>query len=214
MGMSSLDKLNAMHAAFVDRDNGRLSRGEVDALAGFYDGLAPRSQATIRDRMIEIYRESSFSRGQKSFFRNMLEDVGFTTEQLEGIEGHGAEAFAKLPRDEQLERLKRLGGYWGDGHSPQIEARDIPRGARTQIAKGIAAFEKDYRAERAGDGIDYLFHSERYQAVYLEQGEDGRGKGLVGYMAELGIYTGNHDVDQMLYFDRRGQLLGSQYHGE
>lgn len=214
MALPSLQKLNALHSTFVDQDNGRLSRGEVDAIAGFYKGLPARSQDSIRDRMIEIYRESTFSRGQKDFFRNLLQGAGFSTEELEGISAKGAEGFAKLPKAEQFDRLVQLGGDWGDGFSVKIASKDIAPGARSAIAKNIAAFEKDYRAERAGDGIDYMFEGERYQAVYLEEGAHGKGKELVGYMAELGIYTGDHDVDQMLYFNRKGEALGSRYHGE
>lgn len=214
MAISSLTKLNRMHEVFADQDNGKLSRGEVDALAGFYQGLAPRSKATVRSRMVEIYQNSTFTKGQKAFFRNNLENVGFSTEELEGIQGHGPEAFARLPLDEQFERLQKLGGDWGDGHTTEIRDGELPRGAGTQIAKGIVAYEKDYRAENRGDGIDYDFHGEIHSAVYLEEGENGRGKGLVGYMVELGIYTGDHDVDEMLYFNRKGQHVGSEYHGE
>lgn len=214
MAISSLKKLNRMYEVFADQDNGKLSRGEVDALAGFYKGLAPRSKATVRDRMVEIYRDSTFTKGQKEFFRNNLEVIGFSTEELEGIKGVGAEAFAKLPLDEQFERLQQLGGDWGDGYTTDIPDRGIPRGASAQIAKGIAAFEKDYKAERRGDDIDYDFHGEMRSAVYLEEGDNGKGKGLVGYMVELGIYTGDHDVDEMLYFNRKGQHIGSEYHGE
>lgn len=214
MALSSLNKLNRMYEVFADQDNGKLSRGEVDALAGFYKGLAPRSQASVRDRMVEIYRDSAFTQGQKAFFRNSLEQVGFTTEQLEGIVGHGPEAFARLPADEQFERLQQLGGDWGDGHTEALRARDLPRGAATQIAKGLAAFERDYKAERRGDGVDYDFHNTNYSAIYLEEGPDGKGKGLVGYQVEQGIYTGDHDIDEMLYFNRKGQLVGNEYHGE
>jgi hypothetical protein len=89
MAMSSLTKLDRMYQLLTAGDDNKLSRGEVDALAGFYKGLAPRSQATVKARMVEIYRDSTYSAGQKSFFRNALEDVGFTTEELEGIKGNG-----------------------------------------------------------------------------------------------------------------------------
>ncbi|MCA9555980.1 MAG: hypothetical protein KC933_38500 [Myxococcales bacterium] len=214
MAMSSLTKLNRMHQVLTQEDDKKLSRGEVDALAGFYQGLASRSQATVKPRMIEIYRDSSYAKGQKEFFRNALEKVGFTTEELEGIQGNGAEAFAKLPLDEQFERLQRIGGDWGDGFSVATRKADLPRGAGAAIARGIADFEREYRAGRADDGIDYDFHGENYTTVYLAEGENGRGKELVGYMVELGIYTGDHDVDQMLYFNRKGQYLGNEYHGE
>jgi hypothetical protein len=95
-----------------------------------------------------------------------------------------------------------------------LNKRDLPRGVAAALAGGIADFEASYKAERAGDGVDYDFHGEAYTAVYLEAGANGKGKDLVGYMVELGIYTGDHDVDQMLYFNRKGQFLGNEYHGE
>ena len=84
--------------------------------------------------------------------------------------------------------------------------------AETYLLQILGA--REYRAGRADDGIDYDFHGENYTTVYLAEGENGRGKELVGYMVELGIYTGDHDVDQMLYFNRKGQYLGNEYHGE
>lgn len=210
MRLSSLDKLNQLAKTFVDQDDKKLGRGEVDALAAFYGGLAPAEQAKIEPRLAELYQTSRFDRGQKAILLDRLTRAGVSAEKLEGVVGTGADAFAALGKVAQLHKLQELEG--GAGFSKDITAGAIPPGARVKVEAGIERFQTDYEKKAHGEPPE--FGDRTYHAIYLEEGANGRGKELVGFAVQLGIYHDDHDVDQMLFFNGKGQLLGNDYRGE
>lgn len=214
---SSLQKLDAMMKIFVDEGDGKLGRGEVDAIAGFVNGISSRSlgAAGVRDRIIDIYRSSTFATGQKAWLLQGLERAGIPATELEGVDPNTAEGFAKMSKTAQADRILQLAGDWGDGYTRAITQAQVPTGARNQILREVEAFKADYLRDHTIDPDigDPFEEGLSFGKIFLSQDDRGRGKEHVGYQAEVHIYVGAQ-VDEMLYFNRKGELLTSEYHGE
>lgn len=208
--LRSIDKLDAMVKTFVDRDDKKLGQGEVEALAAFYGGLPKASQAKVRDRLVEVYRDSSYTKGTKARFLEALTAQGLPIDKLEGVVENNATGFLKMSKEAQFERMKGLASDWGDGFSKDITKRAVPAGARTAITAELEKFETKYLRDSPAAELG----EPSFRAVYLEEGRDGRGKELVGYAVLQPIYAEDHDVDQTHFFNVKGQHLGHEYSGE
>lgn len=211
-GISSANKLEGMYALFTEQDDKKLGRGEVDALAGWYGGLHTNSKRAVKARMLEIYNQSDYQRGQKEWFREGLLRAGLTMAEIEGVDPNTPDGFAMMSKEAQFDRLLELRGFWGDGTERDIAWNQINAGARPKIRRAIEDFKDDFERDHHGpDGV--YFHDERATAIYLGESDSGRAQGLVGYSVELGIDTG-HEADRTLFFNRAGEHLGTQYTGE
>ncbi|MCK6549510.1 hypothetical protein L6R52_26965 [Myxococcota bacterium] len=208
--LRSIDKLDAMVKTFVDRDDKKLGQGEVEALAAFYGGLPKASQAKIADRLAEVYRDSSYTKGTKERFLAALTAQGLPIDKLEGVADDTATGFLKMSREAQLERIKGLASDYGDGFSKDVTKRAVPAGARTAITAALEKVATDYLRRSP----DAELGEPSFRAVYLAEGRDGRGKELVGYAVLQPIYADDHDVDQTHFFNVKGQHLGHEYSGE
>jgi len=212
--LNAVDKLNKVYELFTKGDDQKLNSGETEALVGYYKGLTTSGKTKVKSKLVEIFREAQYDRGQRDRFMSDLLGVGFTLADLEGTAGDTAATFLKLSKTAQFNKLQALdtgesGG--GDGFSKDIRASDAARDAKaritTELDKINEKVQREYHnAAEIGDPA--------WRAVYLEQGSAGRGKELLGYALELPIYADDHDVDRTYYFNLKGDLLGDAYCGE
>lgn len=79
---ASSDKLAGLHRLFT-ADDGRLGRGEVDALAAFYAGCSRSDQQALREELLDLYHGSRYEDGQRSFFRSCLLRAGLSRWELD-----------------------------------------------------------------------------------------------------------------------------------
>lgn len=204
-----------MMETFVDKGDKKLGRGEVDAIAGFIGGISKRSlgAAGVRDRILDIYRNTEFSTGQRAWFLQGLERAGFTEAELEGVNPNTAEGFAMMSHTAQADHILELANR--DGVVSATTPGRAAAGARTQILKAIEAYKERYAEDHGIDlNQEEPFEGETWERIFLEEDTRGRGKGHVGYRVELHIYHSDHQVDEMLYFNRKGEFLVDRYHGE
>jgi hypothetical protein len=207
---SSRERLDNMHELFTELGNKRLDRGEVDALAAFYGGLSSSSQNKVRDRMIEIYRESSYSSGQQGRFQELLGQRGLSPEALEGVSADTVKGFLALSKLAQSTKIRELASDFGDGFTKEVEGADIAKTTRGKIGAELKKIE----AKITSDHEDAEIGEPWIRAVYLSEGPSGKGKDLVGYVYQLPIYADEHDVSEDHYFNVKGSYLGSEYAGE
>jgi hypothetical protein len=212
--LNAVDKLNKMYELFTKGDDRKLNSGETDALVGYYKGLTPAGQTKVKTKLVEIFREAKYDRGQRDRFMQDLLGVGFTLTDLEGTAGDTAASFLKLSKSAQFEKLQALfgaGGMVGDGFTKEINAADVARDAKARITT---------KMDTIGEQLQRKYHNEAelgdptWSAVYREQGSAGRGQELLGYVLELPIYAEDHDVDRRYFFNLKGDLLGDVYCGE
>ncbi len=231
----SIDRLNAIYNIFTSQGNGKLDRGEVDALAAFYEGLSRSSKSKVRDRLIDIFQTSHFSRGQEQRFLNLLKAQNFSVGELLNIDPNDPTLFTTLPVAEQYDQLTDIYDAvfgWRGYESPQ----NNPFGARANvIVDNVKSQVESFLLERlnreleddgfapvdsfdsydVNDSIDfYADPSEGFISELRElDDEDNMTGELLGYVVYQPIYVGA-DVDEAYFFNRDGEYLGDLYQGE
>ncbi|MEW5852007.1 MAG: hypothetical protein AB2A00_24680 [Myxococcota bacterium] len=212
--MNALTKLNRMYELFTTGDDKKLNPGETEALAGFFRGLTEAGKAKVKERVIEIYQEASYAPGQRDKFMRDLSQAGISVQELEGNTGETGADLARMTKAAQLDRLQTLdsgdsGG--GEGFSKDVRKSDVARDAQAAIASKLEQFKKGVQREHHDEAE---FGDLSWRAIYREEGANGRGKELMGYAVEVPIYADEHDVDETLYFNVKGQFAGNVYSGE
>jgi hypothetical protein len=214
--LTSTDKLNKMIDLFTKGDNGKLDRAETDALAGYYGGLPDAGKAKVKARLVEVYQTSTFAGGQRDRFRDALTAQGLPLRELEGVAGDTGATILKMSKGAQLETLSRFDtdeGGGGDGFSKTIRPQDAARDAGAKIKAALGAFDKKLTRDNAGDE-SFALGDKQWRALYREPGAHGRGQEVLGYAVTVPIYANDHDVDQALYFNIKGEQVGKIYVGE
>ncbi|MBN2359514.1 MAG: hypothetical protein JXR83_08660 [Deltaproteobacteria bacterium] len=212
--LDAITKLDKVYQLFTKSDDHMLNPGETEALVGYYKGLTAAGKTKVKRKMIEIFREAEYERGQRDRFIHDLLGVGFTLAELEGTSGDTAATFLRLSKSAQFTRLQDLDcGETGgsEGFCKNVRPGDVARDARSRIAAELDRI--GYRLQREHDDEAELGEA-RWRAVYREQGSSRRGEELLGYAVELPIYADDHDVDRTYYFNLKGELLGDVYCGE
>ena len=213
--LNAVDKLNKMYELFTKGDDRKLNSGETEALVGYFKGLTPAGQTKVKAKLVEIFREAQYDRGQRDRFMQGLLGVGFKLADLEGTAGDTAASFLKMSKSAQFEKLQGLlgwdGGLAGDGYGKEVRPSDVARDAKARITTEM---------DRIGDKLQREYHNDAelgdptWTAIYREQGSNGQGKELLGYAVEQPIYAEDHDVDRRYFFNLKGDLLGDVYCGE
>lgn len=216
--LSPTQKLSAMLATFVARDDRKLGPGEVDALAAFYGGIPPEQRASVEEQITKIYRSSKYVPGAKASFLTALQPHGLTLEELEGLRSATVGGFLAMSKEAQFERMKELKSEWLDeGYDKAIPARSIPAGARTAMESSLARTKQQILREHREDGEDVddeVIRDPVFLPVHLAEDAKGRGRGLVGYLGILPIDADGYQADETYYFNVKGQYLGNEYSGE
>jgi hypothetical protein len=212
--LNAVNKLNRLVDLFTKGDNAKLDRAETDAIAGYYSGLPEAGKAKVKDRLIEVYQTSTFARGQKSHFMDLLVRSGISIEELEGVKGDTGAGILRMSKAAQLETVSRFyvgEGGGEEGFSKDVRPSDVARDASAKIKTALSKHEKDMLRDH---GDETSVTPQTWQAIYREEDSRGRGKELLGYAVEVGVYTGDHDVDEVLFFNIKGEHLGTEYIGE
>ncbi len=205
----SLDRLNAMASLFTTQGNGRLDAGEVDALAAFDQALPASSRQKLHQRMIELYRDSKFSSGQKGRMLQLLQGQGFTLGELEKIDPNSAAAFAKLSKTAQASKIRELGGLYSDQNNTKpLKLSGLDTITRGKLQAAMKKAEKDIKKEL---GAQTEVAPPELKAVFIPSsaGKDEK----VGYVFLMPYYTG-HDGSREYYFNLKGEALGFEKYSE
>ncbi len=208
--LSSSAKFDAMVNVFSAAD-GKLNRGEVDAIAGFYKGLSPTSQAKIADQVTALYRGASYWSGQQERFFHLLVDAGLPLPTLEGQSGDSVQGFASLSHVAQFESMsEHVFGWSGDyDHLPKIVAADIPLGPRAKISVQIKKFiAENLKEDQVEDSMDTGWHSSH---LMDENGKIGE---QIGYLVQVVTEYGGATGANLHFFNLKGEHIGKEYNGE
>jgi hypothetical protein len=205
--IDTVTKLNSMYELFTKRDDGKLTSGEVEALAGFYAGLPAAGKAKAKDRLVAIFQSSQYTTGMKERFKKALLGAGLHEADLKAKPAGGMTSVEKEALFDKLSSLSEDGG--GDGVTKTISMAKVPWDLQSPLQDALEALKtrtlkKDANAE-FGDVL--------IKAIY-EPDKNGKPGPLAGYTIELGIYSDDHDVDRRLSFSRTGVQVGDEYVGE
>lgn len=205
----SLDRLNAMASLFTTQGNGKLDAGEVDAIAAFDKALPAASRQKLHPRMIELYRDSKFSSGQKGRMLQLLQGQGFTLAELEKVDPSSSAAFAKLSKTAQESKIRELGGLYSDQNNTQpLKLSGLDTITRGKLQAAMKKAEKDIKKEQ---GAETEVAPAELKSVFIQNssGEDEK----VGYVFLMPYYTG-HDASREYYFNLKGEGLGFEKYTE
>lgn len=204
--LDTVSKLNSMYELFTRRDDGKLTSGEVEALAGFYAGLPAAGKAKARARLVDIFQASGYTAGTRERFKQALIAAGLPEAALTA-RPTGMNSVQKEALLERILDLSEDGG--GEGVTRTITMAKVPWEVQSPINDALDAVKK----KTLKQDPDAEFGDVLIKAVYEATG-NGRAGALVGYTVELGIYSDAHDVDRRYTFSRDGVQVGDEYVGE
>lgn len=204
--LDTVGKLNKMYELFTRADDGKLTSGEVEALAGYFKGLPDTGKAKAKERLVAIYQSSDYTPGMKERFKKALLSAGLSARELSAT-GPGPNS---VDKDKVLDTLNRLSDDGaGEGATKTISFAKLPWDVQPSITDALEALKaKTLRKDR-----DATFGDPIIKAI-SEPAKNGRAGALVGFTVELPIYADEHDVDRRLSFSKSGVQVGDEYVGE
>ncbi len=204
--LGAVGKLNELYELFTRVDGGKLTSGDVEALAGYFKGLPDSAKAKARKRIVAIYRSSAYSVGMKARFKKALLDAGLTPGEL----SPSSVLAPPLDKPALVASLKRLSDDGeGAGLTKTITLTRIPTGAQPFVKAAIEALkretvQKDPNSEFGDPLVKVIFSTPR----------DAGAAELIGFTVEQPVYTEDHEADRRLYFAPSGEQVGDEYVGE
>jgi hypothetical protein len=205
--IDTVAKLNSMYELFTKKDDGKLTSGEVEALAGFYAGLPAAGKAKAKERLVAIFQSSQYTTGMKERFKKALLGAGLHEADLKAKPSGGMTSVEKEAIFDKISTLSEDGG--GDGVTKTITMAKVPWDLQSPLQDSLEALKKKtLKKDPNAEFGDVLI-----KAIY-EPEKNGKPGALAGYTVELGIYADDHDIDRRLSFSTRGVQVGDEYVGE